>query len=481
MDDLTIGRAILHEHFLSFLRYAFALTHPTRNLSRAPYLEAFAFQLQRCEQGENRRLLVNMPPRHLKSFSLIAFQAWMLGRTPHLEITAASYGEELSRAHARLFREIVSSRWYRDIFPAMRVSERGDRILEIRTTQGGVRRAFSVGGPGTGFGGDIIMCDDLTKAQDVNSPAMRESLERYVHEVLLTRFNDPATGVLISAQQRLHIDDIVVTLGRLRGVFHMSLPAIAERPQIFPLYEGRKWRRKVGDLLDPERVSRTELDEIRERSPMVYASQHQQAPKTTISFMIDMSRVRFVDEPPSDPLIRVQFWDTATVVSQDSDWSVGTCWVWKDDIWHLVDMMRGKWAFPALKEAVLAFHDKHEAHQVKIEHAGSGIPLVQQLRSERRYNFWSREVSLPKDVRFAAITPFLQSPKVAILDHQSWSEDFRREVAGFPFARHDDIVDSVSLFSDFASGPDGKHLIAKALNGWKTPRPSNPARRLAGW
>ena len=445
------GRALLKTRFYPFLRYAFLRVHPTQTLSDQPYLEAFCYQLERCARGESRRLVVNMPPRHLKSFSLIALQAWMIGRAPELEILAVTYGDELSRAHTELFRQIVGSDWFVDLFPAFELAQRGDRLDEIRTTRGGIRRAASVGGAMTGFGGDVIICDDLTKAQDVNSAVRRENLSRFIDEVLLTRFNDPARGVLISAQQRLHSDDIVESLRQLRGVFHMNLPAIAEADASFDLYHGRTWRRQIGDLLDPERLPRSELEDIRARRPAVYAAQYQQRPDVSVSYMIDFSQVRFVSEVPRRTSFCLQFWDTATTASEDSDWSVGTCWAWSENVWYLIDLVRGRWPFPALKQRALDFYQRHRPRHVFVERASTGGPLVDQLWAEGHRDFVSRTVQEAKDVRFAGATGLLQSPQVAILEGQPWTGMLQQELAQFPFARDDDIVDSVSLFADYAT------------------------------
>ena len=119
---------------------------------------------------------------------------------------------------------------------------------------------------------------------------------------------------------------------------------------------------------------------------------------------------------------------------------------------------------------------KYRVHNVFIELAGSGRQLVQQLRSEDREIVWGREVEGDKAIRFFTATEFLQSPQVAILDGQPWTSDFRRELGGFPYQNHDDIVDSVSMFAVFALAPEGRALNARMQNGGVTPRP-NPKRR----
>lgn len=473
LDRNEIGRAVMRKHFYHFLTYAFEQIHPATPLSVQPYLEAFCFQLEACARHECRRLVVNMPPRQLKSFTLVCLQAWMLGHDPGLQIVTVAYGEELSRTQTEWFRRIVRAPWYRNLFPAMRIAERRDRIEEIGTTQGGARRAASIGGTLTGLGGDVIFCDDLMKGQDAYSHVHREVVDRFVHEVLLTRFNNPAEGVLIAALQRLHSDDVSVTLLGLEGVRHLVLPAIATLPATYDLIAGRVWNREEGDLLDPVRAPQHVLDEIRLRRPMVFAAQYQQAPESDSTRMLDLNQMRFVATTPDweRMLVRVQFWDTAQEVDTQNDWSVGTCWGFHDGVWYLLDLVRGKWSFPDLKRMVGAFSARWSADRVYIEYASSGPQIVQQFNSEGRRDVLGRKVLEPKLIRFYTSTGFLLSEKVAIHDGQAWTNDFRRELGAFPQADHDDIADSVSLFANFAAGPDGDYLIRMAQNGWRQPRP----------
>jgi predicted phage terminase large subunit-like protein len=479
MDEtLARGRAIVHECFYYFARYAFGRLFPHERLSDQPYLEAFCFELEACARGRTRRLVVNMPPRQLKSFCLICLQAWMLGRNPQKRIVVVSYGDELGRSHTEMFRAIVLAPWFQDIFPRLRAAERADRLDEFRTQERGYRRSASIGGAITGFGGDVIICDDLIKAQDAYSPTHRSTVDRFINETLLTRFNNPADGVLIAALQRLHETDATATLLQLQNVRHLSLPAIADRDAEYDLYEGRKWARRNGDYLDPLRLGPSVLSEIRSRRPAVFASQYQQAPETDSTRMLDINRMRFVAHAPSrdDMLACVQCWDTAQEVATNADWSVGLCWGWADGVWTLVDMVRGRWTFPVLKEMVEAFAEKWQANRIFIEYASSGRQLCQQFDYDGRTDVEGWEVEDSKEVRFYTATGTLLSDGVAVLDGQPWTNDFRREVGGFPFADHDDIADSAAMFAHFAGGPRGEYLLETARNGWRSPRPRRGPR-----
>ena len=111
--------------------------------------------------------------------------------------------------HARNFRKIMKATWFAQVFPGMAVLTERDTEMEYRTTIGGYRYATSLEGTITGVGADLIIIDDLMKAQGAHFPEARIKVQRFVDEALLTRLDNKRTGRIISIQQRLHEDDVV--------------------------------------------------------------------------------------------------------------------------------------------------------------------------------------------------------------------------------------------------------------------------------
>jgi hypothetical protein len=110
-------------------------------------------------RGEVTRLIINLPPRYLKSImTSVVFPAFLLGHEPYRRIICLSYGADLADKHASDFRSIVQSHWYKRAFPKMQIA----RALEseVHTTRRGFRKATSVYGPLTGLGGDVFIIDD---------------------------------------------------------------------------------------------------------------------------------------------------------------------------------------------------------------------------------------------------------------------------------------------------------------------------------
>ena len=157
-------------------------------------------------KGEGpRRLIVCLPPRSLKSITFsVAGVAWILGHDPTLNIICASYSQGLADKLARDTRQIMSSSFYRRVFPGTRLSAQKQAVNDFKTTQQGFRMATSVGGTLTGRGADIIIIDDPLKADDALSETRRTAANDWLDNTLLSRLNSKENGIIILVMQRLH-------------------------------------------------------------------------------------------------------------------------------------------------------------------------------------------------------------------------------------------------------------------------------------
>ena len=125
------------------------------------------------------RLVVCIPPRHLKSLAAsIALSAWWLGHDPARAIINVTYGQDLSDKFARDCRAIMMSSWYQKLYPTRLATSRA-AIQELVTTKGGFRMATSVSGVLTGRGADVIIVDDPLKPIDAMSDARRNAANEH--------------------------------------------------------------------------------------------------------------------------------------------------------------------------------------------------------------------------------------------------------------------------------------------------------------
>jgi hypothetical protein len=117
LSDQQAFLALLRTDFLVFLHQAFATVYPGKDLMCNWHIVAIVHALELSMLGHRPRLIINLPPRHLKSFIIsVALPAFILGRDPSAKIICVSYSDELARTLARDHKRIVESDWYRRVF-----------------------------------------------------------------------------------------------------------------------------------------------------------------------------------------------------------------------------------------------------------------------------------------------------------------------------------------------------------------------------
>ena len=480
----ALALAACRANFYLFAKQAFVELHPGVQLDEAPYIEALAFAIQEVADGRNRRLNINVPPRHLKSFLVsVALPAWLMGRDPSFKTLFAAYGQDLADEHARNFLKLVRSHTFGEMFPRFTLLR--STPSEVSTTLGGFRRATGAGGSMTGFGADLIIIDDLTKAADAHSPAALESAQAVYRETILSRFNNKAEGRLIAIQQRIHENDLSGMLLENQDFTNVVMPASAVEPQSFPLYNGRVYRRKPGDLLNPVRESQSTLDCLRrEMGDAAFSAQYQQNPIPPGGNRVRWGWFPRYDNHPErgDLEYVVQSWDTAVTGLPTSDYSVCMTFGRHRGRWFMLDVHRQKHDYPELRQAALAQVRRWQPELVLIEPAGTGQPLARDLRDSEELKNGSvvaPRVRLPKDVRLEAQTARLEDGFISLPAEATWLADLRHELLGFPNARYDDQVDALSQFVAWAGARRaGRHLeFAKFGRAQSMERRSDCARR----
>ncbi|MCU6455671.1 phage terminase large subunit [Sphingomonas sp. A2-49] len=474
----------MRQRFDLFLMRVFGDLHSDKPpLHLAWYLRAICHASTEACATPGARLVINVPPRHLKSVAAsVALTAWMLGRDPSCRIMVATYSQDLARLHATQCRTIMQTPWYRRIFPGTVIADDGNRMLEIVTTRGGGRKAVSVGGTVTGHGADVIIVDDCLKADDARSQAKRQEAKEWFDGTLATRLNTVGGGAIISISQRLHEDDLAAHLLD-KGYDLLCLPAIAEREEEIALAPNVSHRRKVGDLLDRPGITREILDtERRNLGAQVYSSQFQQNPVAPEGNLVRMEWFgTYAEALERDRYLKVvQSWDTALSDQPGADYSVCTTWGYHERRWHLLDVLRQRLAFPDLKRAVLRLRRQWQADEIVIEDAGTGKALWQEFRAsgELRPTMWS--VTQDKEERLIGVTGQLEAGLCVLPADAPWLDAFFNELRAFPYGRHDDQVDSLTQFLEHHLRFAPWLMRERDARGRpvRAARPDRPQRRL---
>lgn len=443
--------ALYRQDLSSFIKKSFMELNPQTPYLHNWHIDLIAYKLMQVERGEIKRLIINLPPRNLKSIAAsVAFVAWMLGRNPSAKIMCSSFSDELCVKLASDTRQLMLAPWYAEIFPETKLSAKRTAVSDFSTTKNGNRLAVSTGGSITGRGADVLIIDDPIKPDEALSDTVRKNTNNWFDGTAYTRLDSKHEGAIIIIMQRLHLDDLVGHVLERGGWDLVSLPAIAEDDMTYE-YErlGRKVKtvRKAGTPLHGERESLETLAGIRANlGEFAFACQYQQSPVPLGGGLIKDEWIHYYrpDELPTNFEMIVQSWDTASKANQFSDYSVGVTLGLKNKVIYVLDVYRNRLEFPGLKQAVLDKYRQYKPQHVLVEDAASGTSLVQDLNPQGIYCIKPIKPKGDKQTRLFAHQAIFESARIRFPKDAPWLANCVRELTSFPQAKHDDQVDAIS-------------------------------------
>ncbi len=238
-------------------------THRSTGISRRKRsdIRVICYAVERMVTGESsNRLVVNLPPRTLKSFILsVCLPAWLLGRNPALRIVCASYSRDLADKFSRDCRALMETPFYKRVFRT-RLNPRKITEAEFETRERGYRLSTSVGATLTGRGGGILLIDDPLKGDDANSQVALDAANEWFRSTAMNRLDSLTDTLIIVTMQRLHESDLSGMLIE-QGWPCLAIPAIAKEPADFLVGKDAFYHRPTGEALQPNRDSLEALEE----------------------------------------------------------------------------------------------------------------------------------------------------------------------------------------------------------------------------
>ena len=254
----------------AFILAAWPVVEPATRFRPNWHIDAICEHLEAATRGEIRRLLITIPPRHMKTLQVsVLWPAWVWLTHPERRFLYASYAQSLSITHSLICRRLIQSEGtpgrraggtllqrigYRGLVEliwgeeAWTLREDHNRKGRFENTRTGFRLATSVGGTVTGEGGDFLVLDDPHKPEEAQSDAVRNSVLDWHDSTWTTRLNDAATGVQVIVMQRLHERDLAGHVLDRGGWKHLCLPAEYEprHPTRGPAIRARRRARCCG-------------------------------------------------------------------------------------------------------------------------------------------------------------------------------------------------------------------------------------------
>lgn len=250
--------AMLRTQFGSFLNFAFRELHHGISLQRNWHIDLMAEHCGEVAAGRTSRLMINVPPRSLKSETgSIALPAFMFGQNPKMEILILAGSQKLGQELMSKLGRLIDSRRYRALFP-----EVGGTFaaMTIRSRRGGTITCATVGQQLSGHGADLIIVDDPLSPSFALDASRRKGVNAWYDAEVRTRMNNRSVGAIFIIMQRVHPEDLCAHLQAREAFIVVELPAIVSRTTDIPFPSGRVYWRHAFEVLQPGRETADQLE-----------------------------------------------------------------------------------------------------------------------------------------------------------------------------------------------------------------------------
>lgn len=474
---------IFHYGLHAFVEKAWTIIEPATPYIDNWHIGVICEQLEAVWKCQINDLLINMPPRHMKSITVaVMFPAYVWAFEPSLRWLYSSYAHSLSIRDSIKMRRLIESPWYQARWgDKFQLTSDQNQKIKFENDKAGYRMATSVGGSNTGEGGDIIVVDDPHNVEQRESDTMREGAIDWWSNVMSTRTNDPHKRRRVVVMQRVHEKDLSGHLLDQGGWHHLNLPAEYEGGKCIVQGCAFHWdkdpRTEEGEPLWKARYGKPELLQLKkDLKEFGAAAQLQQRPAPAEGGILKRHWWRYWCRPGQEdalPPVRVklmdgsmkeikaiplpyafdrhvQSWDMAFKDLATSSYVVGEQWAKKGPDSFLLDQVRDQQDFTTTLETVRAFNRTWKMPSEKaIEDKANGPAIISVLKKEIP-GIVPHGVQGDKQARAAAYA-HIPSAGNCYLPHPSiapWVEKFIDECATFPNSEYDDQVDTWSQAMD---------------------------------
>lgn len=462
IPDLDAIRAErMRRDFAAFVRGAWHVVEPAVPYQDGWHIGAICEHLQAVTEGEIRQLLINVPPRHMKSLLVGTFwPAWEWITHPSRRWLFASYALDLASDSSVSCRKLIQSDWYQARWGS-KYQLAGDQNVKLKydTTKGGRRMATAVDAGTTGHGGDRLVVDDPHNAKKVESEADRKQVLAWWRLGWSTRGNDPKTVARVVVMQRVHAGDLSGYLLGEGGWDHLCLAARYDGPRGTTRIQ-RDPRTEAGQLLWPERYGAPELAQLeKDLGSYGTAAQLQQRPSPAEGGIFKRAWWgRWHKLPAAWDRLALSV-DCAFKGTADSDFVVIQLWGQSGAKKYLLHQVRDRMTFSRTCAAithlletwrdVLAPHlppDNTWPQQVEavwVEDKANGEAVMDTLQAKVP-GLIPITPDGGKDARAWAVQPTVEAGDVLLPGDAAWVDGYIEEAAQFPKGANDDQVDATT-------------------------------------
>ncbi len=482
-SEQIVKMALAELNLYNYVQQAWHVVEPATIFQPGWHLEAICDHLQAVHENTIKNLIINIPPRCMKSLTVaVFFPTWLWLQEAALRFLYSSYAEELSTRDALKSRRLIQSMWYQSQW-SHKFQLTGDQNQKTRYENNltGYRISTSVGGLGTGEGGDYIIVDDPHNVKQTESDKVRQTTINWWFETMSTRVNNPKTAHKIIIMQRLHEGDLTgEVLAKELNYEHLMLPAEYDKERRCTTVIFEDPRTKESELLWDNMYDRKSLDELKDNLVSAYAvaGQLQQQPIKRGGQMFEIDKIEIIKDFPLNTVIKaVRYWDKAGTKAKDNPDACFTAGVLIYEligkIFIVVDVVRGQWeagtrerrikqtaALDSSREIKNGVHVTHVYTWLEQEGGSGGKESAENtVKNLSGYRVKKETVTGDKVVRAEPFADQVEAGNVKVLD-RDWTKDYLHELEFFPKGKFKDQVDS-------SSGSFNKiHGKKKKAGGW---------------
>ena len=444
--------------FYEFVKQAWHVIEPKRRYIDGWHIAAICLHLQALFIGTIQRLIINVPPRHMKSLLVsVFFPAWVWIHRAEAGFMYTAYAQSLSKRDSVKCRRLMESRWYRERWGGrFKFASDQNEKMRYENNQGGVRFATSIEGNATGEGGDFLGIDDPHKIEDKDSPTAIEKANDWIRDVWGMRDDSPDTREVL-VMQRLSTNDATAQKLKEGDWIHLKLPI--DKPSDAPVTPigWKDPRTKIGELLWPNKYNATYVAKKRRLlGTHGSAGQLDQEPFDREGALIERAWLPIVKEKP--PTIRaVRYWDFAATEQDprkrghDPDFTAGLRLEFCEDELYYVTHVKHVRLSPLRLKHMVRRQTKDDGHDVTVfweeEGGASGKMASDEFRRQvfKGYRARANRETLSKIARADTTITAAENRDIRIYDDGTWDvQGFLNEICSMPNAIHDDRWDALT-------------------------------------
>jgi predicted phage terminase large subunit-like protein len=475
LDTIALERELGSRSLHDFIRMAWHVLEPDRTEKGSKtrtstfkdnwHIDVICDHLEAVTSGEIQKIVINIPPRHMKSLLCAVFwPAWEWTTQPEKRFLFSSYSGNLSTRDSRKCRNLIKSPWYQERWGhVFQLDADQDTKMAFENNARGHRIATSVGGVVTGQGGDRIVVDDAHNVLEAESDAARTAALTWWDEAMSTRANDPSTAAFVIIGQRVHARDLSghVLAKEDEDYYHLMIPVEFEPERAFVTPWGVDPREEDGELLWPGQYPEPVVKSLKNTmGSYASAGQLQQRPAPREGGMIKVDMLKVTDHLPGKIIKVVRAWDNAATEAGGANTAGVKLALLDSGEYIILHVTKGQWSTERryrMQKLTSQLDGVNTGIWLEQEPGSSGKDTAK--ASVKNLAGYAVRVERPTGDKVHRAEPFSAQVEAGFfwMMQGSWNADYIDEARDFPGSVRKDQIDATSL---------AFNKIATAAAGW---------------